>query len=192
MGKPAKTDIWMPFYVADYIADTPYLTTEQHGAYLLLILAYWRSGPPPDDDGILAATVKMDAKGWRKTRPVLERFFTVAGGVWTHRKIDSVKVECSERMQKASDHAVRAAVIRQLKRHGVSSDSCAGVDIATLRAWLEQCSEQCSEHSPSICPGTTNHNHSHSHSKKPPTTTESVFEKENIYGVEGDFTDMEF
>jgi hypothetical protein len=42
-GPPAMTasGIWMAFYVGDYVKNTLKLTTRQHGAYLLLILACW-------------------------------------------------------------------------------------------------------------------------------------------------------
>jgi uncharacterized phage protein (TIGR02220 family) len=90
----AKPDAWMPLYVADYLADTTRLTTEQHGAYLLLLIDYWRNGRPPNDDRVLAQITGLTLTRWLNHRPVLERFFTVDNGVWSQKRAD-------EEMQKA-------------------------------------------------------------------------------------------
>lgn len=84
----ADATIWMPLYVADYLADTQRLTTEHHGAYLLLIFDYWRNGPPPDDEAVLAQITKLDRAKWRKARPVLARMFQIENGVWRHSRIE--------------------------------------------------------------------------------------------------------
>jgi len=82
--------LWFPLYVPDYLADTQSLTTEQHGAYLLLLMAYWQQqGPLPDDDEELAAICRMPLEAFQKASKRLSRFFTVADGVWRHKRVDA-------------------------------------------------------------------------------------------------------
>lgn len=78
----------MPFYIADYLADTTRLTTEQHGAYFLLILDYWRNGPPPDRDSTLAQIVKLTPAKWRAMRPVIAEKFRIEEGLWKHKRVE--------------------------------------------------------------------------------------------------------
>lgn len=82
-----KADNWLPLYVADYRKDTARLSCEQHGAYLLLIMDYWVAGAPPDDDFALAQITRLELKAWRKIRPIIERFFVIEGGAWTHKRV---------------------------------------------------------------------------------------------------------
>lgn len=85
----SKPDTWMPWYIGDYLADTARLTTEGHGAYMLLMADYWTSGQAlPDDDEQLAAITKTDEKKWRKLRPILEHFFYIFHGLWIHKRIE--------------------------------------------------------------------------------------------------------
>lgn len=84
----AKVDIWMPLYVADYLSATSRLTTEQHGAYLLLLMDYWKNGPPPDNDGVLAQITRLSPSAWSNARTMLEAFFQVQSGQWSHHRVD--------------------------------------------------------------------------------------------------------
>jgi len=83
-----KTDIWMPLYIGDYIADTSRLNTEQHGAYLLLIMDYWRSGRLPDDDQVLAQITKLSPESWKKHKGILRGFFEASNGELIHPRIE--------------------------------------------------------------------------------------------------------
>ena len=84
-----KPDVWMPFYPADYLADTAHLSLAEHGAYLLLILHYWRTGPLPSDDERLARIVRATPRQWVKIRNQIATMFFVEGDTWRHRRIDS-------------------------------------------------------------------------------------------------------
>lgn len=105
----SKQDIWMPLYIADYLADTTRLSTEQHGAYLLLIMDYWRNGAPPDDDATLANITKLDVKTWRKHRPLLQKLFTLQDGDWHHKRIDEELLKASENAERYASRAKKAA-----------------------------------------------------------------------------------
>jgi uncharacterized protein YdaU (DUF1376 family) len=107
-----QSSAWFPFYVGDYLGDTQRLTTEQHGAYLLLILDYWRAGPPPDDDEVLRQITKLDAKAWRRQRPALARMFQVTDGEWHHKRIDKELASAEENAERRSSKAQKAAQAR--------------------------------------------------------------------------------
>lgn len=66
---------WMPLYVADYLADTRRLSTLEHGAYMLLIMDYWRHGGLPDDDIKLARIAGLTEADWLRFKPTIMRFF---------------------------------------------------------------------------------------------------------------------
>lgn len=84
-----KPNDWMPLDVRKYLGDTMHLGREQHGGYLLLIMAYWmRGGPLNDSDQELAAIVRASLPDWRRLRPSMETFFEVIGGKWVHNKIE--------------------------------------------------------------------------------------------------------
>jgi uncharacterized protein YdaU (DUF1376 family) len=97
---------YMPFFVGDYLKETRRLTTEEHGAYVLLILEYWaKGGNLPDDDVQLARIVGLKLPTWRKMRPVIEAFFHDG---WQHEGLDKQLIYAADRKERAR----RAALAR--------------------------------------------------------------------------------
>ena len=141
---------WMPLYVGDYLGDTGHLTTPQHGAYLLLMMHYWRKGELPDDNSQLAKITKLPLKTWCDYRPVLQQFFHSG---WKHKRIDAEL----HRMQRVSE-----------KR--ASAGQKGGLGSALSRMKLENSARGRSSPQAiaSVCSSKTQANvdHSHSHSHK--------------------------
>lgn len=120
-----KTDAWMPLYIGDYLADTARLTTEGHGAYLLILMDYWRNGPPPDDDGALSAITKLPLPRWRKVRPQLQSFFQIDGGFWHQKRADEERIAADDITAKRRD----AAYKRWCKDHANGDANASANDI---------------------------------------------------------------
>jgi uncharacterized protein YdaU (DUF1376 family) len=102
----------LPLWTDAYLADTTDLSAEEHGVYLLLLMAAWRTPTCslPDDDERLARMAKVGAKKWRKLRPVMERFFTVEDGQWTQNRLlkERDRVETSRSQKRQAAHAKHA------------------------------------------------------------------------------------
>ena len=107
---------FMQLYVADYLGDTRHLTTEQHGAYLLLLMTMWRSdGALPDDDKKLARIVGCTASRWAKIRDDVLAFFTVKGGQLTNRRLTIELKKASEKSIKRAEAGTRGGQATALK-----------------------------------------------------------------------------
>jgi uncharacterized protein YdaU (DUF1376 family) len=95
---------WMPLYVADYLADTTHLTTQQHGAYLLLMLRYWATGSIPHDDAQLAQITRLEYPVWQREKTVILAFFHED---LTHKRIEQELKKSAAISRKRSTSAKR-------------------------------------------------------------------------------------
>jgi uncharacterized protein YdaU (DUF1376 family) len=111
---------WMPLYVGDYLGDTGHLTTAQHGAYLLLMMHYWRKGELPDDDRQLSKITKLPLKTWCDYRPILQDFFHDG---WKHKRIDAElerMVRLSEKRAVAGQKGGLGSALARMKLENAS------------------------------------------------------------------------
>lgn len=118
-----KPDDWMPLHIGPYLADTTNLTRDQHGAYLLLLMAYWRRGGPlPADDGQLAAMAKASPAEWRKLKPVISPLFVEVDGQWRQKRADEELAKAKERVEGAVAAGKAGAAARWRKHSDSNSD----------------------------------------------------------------------
>lgn len=82
----------MPLYTDALLGDTLHLSTEEFGAYCLILFATWRNNgrPLPDDDRALARICRVHILKWRKTiRPRLVEFFDLSGQTWRQKRLET-------------------------------------------------------------------------------------------------------
>lgn len=153
-----KADIWMPLFIGDYLASTSRLTTEQHGAYLLLIMDYWKNGALPDNDQILAQIARLAPDAWSMHRAVLKQFFTVSDGQWRHARIEKELSAAREKKVKAREKAEAAARARweKQKARKESQEQCSTHAPSKASGNASALHEECPSPSPSPSPSDSN------------------------------------
>ena len=90
--------LWMPLYIADYLLDTSHLCASEHGAYLLLMMHYWRNGGLPSDDRQLSMISRMTEKEWASSKKTIAAFFKAG---WRHPRIDAELMRANNKIVSA-------------------------------------------------------------------------------------------
>lgn len=107
---------FMQLYVADYLGDTRHLTTEQHGAYLLLLMAMWRAGGAlPNDPAKLARMVGLTPVRWGKIAADVLAFFAVDADRLTHKRVTAELQKAQRTSEARSEAGARGAEAKSLK-----------------------------------------------------------------------------
>lgn len=84
-----RTKEWFPFYVDDYLAETCRFNTHQQGAYILLLLEYWRTGGPLKmEEEELSEIAGIDRRSYNKLMPSILKKFDEVDGTLVHRGME--------------------------------------------------------------------------------------------------------
>lgn len=92
---------FIQLYVGDYLADTLDLTTEQHGAYLLILMTMWQhDGKLPNDPVKLARISRMTTTKFRPVWGEISRFFLVEDDKITNPRLTKERKKAAEKSTK--------------------------------------------------------------------------------------------
>lgn len=107
----------LPLWTDAYLGDTTHLTTIEHGAYLLLLMAMWRNnGKLPDDDKLLARYSRLTAGQWARIAPTIRAFFRIEDGQITQGRLTDELDAVRQHSKRQSDNV--KARWRKTKENG--------------------------------------------------------------------------
>jgi uncharacterized protein YdaU (DUF1376 family) len=107
-----SADIWMPFYIGDYLASTQHLSAEQSGAYLHLLMHQWKTGPLPLDIEVLRRISRVDRDAWSSAWAMLEHFFKRTEAGYIQNRLEREKKISQEKQESTTIRAKNAAAKR--------------------------------------------------------------------------------
>ncbi len=122
-----------------------HLSTEQHGAYLLLLFHLWRRGVLQDDDAVLAQITGLPIRAWTVSRGVLAEFFEVHDGQWHHGRVERERSRTAAKQKFNASRAKLGADTRWGKARPQQEDAespCASNASSILHGMLDDAKSQ--------------------------------------------------
>lgn len=112
---------YMNLYVEDYFGATPHLNTEQHGAYLLILLGMWKAGGAlPNDPGLLSSLARVEPRRWPAFAKIIMPFFVEIGdGTITQKRLDTEFRKASAFIDKQKAKSSQGVIARALSKKGL-------------------------------------------------------------------------
>lgn len=97
----------LPLWTDAYLGDTTHLTTIEHGSYLLLLMAMWRSRTLslPNDRRLLAKYCRLTTTQWDRIAPVILDFFDEEHGCLVQGRLTDEHYAVEQRSRRQSDKA---------------------------------------------------------------------------------------
>lgn len=117
---------YMQLYVADYLSDTAHLTTEEHGAYLLLLFNYWQTAKPLRADR-LSSIARLTNERWTDVEQTLKEFFHVSKGSWVHLRVEADLAKVDSKSKKNSDAGKASAKAKLLAKQALEESDLTNV-----------------------------------------------------------------
>lgn len=120
----------MPLFVDAYLADTTHLSLEEHGAYLLLLMAMWRRGGQIENsDRDIARMLGLMPRAWRLLKARLMPLLSVYGpdDLWiTQKRLQKTWNYAVENSAKKSESGKAGAKVRWERKQLLSSSERIG------------------------------------------------------------------
>lgn len=123
-----STAPFLQLYVGDYLADTLDLTTEQHGAYLLLLMTMWRHDARlPNDPAKLSRIARVSPRRWHLVWDAIGKFFFEEDGQIGNKRLDQEHQKAVSISQKRSASGAAGAKAKALKNNNADEANASGL-----------------------------------------------------------------
>jgi len=107
---------FMQLYVSDFVGDTLHLTTEQIGAYMLILMAMWNAGGAlPADEAKLARVTRLSVKKWRGIAGDIMPFFAASDSEISHNRLTKELQKSESKSQSRASAGAAGGAAKALK-----------------------------------------------------------------------------